>query len=151
MSNEKASGPAIVHSGVMVVEESKIQGCRKRTTEPSATLPNEPEPVSTSAIVHDLIPAAAARLVVAFSPESWRMIPPSGEEEKLIEPEMNAAWIADVRAIKAIRHITGGDVVFMIVVMGGWKSRIPASEKACTQQGRAEQRRRSELGNRRSR
>ena len=86
--NVNSSGPAIFHNGVADAKGSKSQGCRKETAVPSTTVSNEPEPSSTSVNVHSLIPAAAARFVVTFSPESRRTMPPSGEEEKLIEPEV---------------------------------------------------------------
>lgn len=45
------------------------------------------------------------------------MIPPPAPEEKLIEPVMNAAGAAEVKANKATRAIRGGDAGFM--VLGG--------------------------------
>ena len=104
----KLSGPTIDHSGVVGVEGPKTQGCENVTAAPSGTLSNEPEPSSTSANTHDLIPVAAARLVVTFPAESWRTIPPPAPEEKLIEPLINAAWAADGKANSATSAIRGG-------------------------------------------
>lgn len=41
------------------------------------------------------------------------MIPPPAPEEKFTEPEINSAWVAEVKTRRAAKHIWGADVGFI--------------------------------------
>lgn len=68
--NEKLSGPAIVHSGVVDGDGLNTGSGENETEDPVGTESNEPVPSSTSDSDHDWIAVAAARLVVMLPVES---------------------------------------------------------------------------------